>query len=179
MARVKKMADAPWAVEILEEVSSILDQLDIKWWLEAGALLGIYREYRFLPWDDADLDISVLEPANHEAIKQIFINNNYKLFAEGPHQLAFRKRQVIIDISFYTHEDDKIVMYIYGAGTCIQPYELFKNLHDIEFMGKHYPAPHPIPHYLEQRYENWLVPKKEKKPWTYPGETKAFHPELQ
>ncbi|MCD6390775.1 MAG: LicD family protein [Dehalococcoidia bacterium] len=45
-------------IYLLREVVRILDELGITFWLDQGALLGIFRDGRFIPWD-ADIDLSV------------------------------------------------------------------------------------------------------------------------
>jgi len=170
-----RMADTPWAHEILEEGAGILNSLGVTWWLEAGALLGIYREGKLLDHDDPDIDVTILEPANHDEIEKAFLNEGYVLYAHGPHQTVMKKRSVLFDISFYVREEDKVVMFIEDAGTAIQDLHLFDPLGEIEFMGHKYPVPNNIEEYLVKRYGDWKTPKKEKKPWTHPGETLVWH----
>lgn len=166
-----RMRDTPWAHEILKEGADLLDTLSETWWLECGALLGIYREGKLLDHDDPDLDITVLEPADHDKIREQFLNHGYEIYAEGQHQMVLRKRKVLFDISFYRVEDNNLVMEIFGAGRAVQPYSLFSPLGEITFMGRKYPTTNNIEAYLEQRYGDWRTPKTEKRPWTEPGET--------
>lgn len=61
------------AVEILREVKSILDQKNIKYWLDSGTLLGAIRDNHLIPWDN-DIDIGVWHsdlPKVYDAIKGI------------------------------------------------------------------------------------------------------------
>lgn len=165
------MKDTPWAVEILREGADILDKLKVTWWLECGALLGIYREGKLLDHDDPDLDITILEPADHDVIKQAFLDDGFEVFAEGAHQLVMKKRDVLFDISFYQLDGDNLVMDIFGAGKAVQSYTLFNPLGEIPFAGRLYPTTNDVEAYLEQRYGDWRTPKDEKRPWTEPGET--------
>lgn len=171
------MRDTPWAKDILKEAADLMDEVGCTWWLECGVLLGIYREGKLLDHDDPDIDFTVLEPFDHEQIKNHFLDNGYSLFAEGQHQLVMRKRDVLLDISFYTLEDDDLVMSIHGAGKAVQPYYLFNPLGTIEFEDRSYPTTNDIEAYLVQRYGDWKTPKKEKRPWTEPGEHLVWRPE--
>lgn len=171
------MKDTPWAKDILRESADILDSVNETWWLECGVLLGIYREGKFIDHDDPDIDLTVLEPADHDKIRQAFIDKGYELFAEGTHQLVMKKRDVLVDISYYTVEDDDLVMRIHGAGRAVQPHHLFNPLGIVEFEGTVYPTTNDIEAYLTQRYGDWRTPQKEKRPWTEPGEHLVWRPE--
>lgn len=171
------MKDTPWAKDTLKEAADIMNATGAYWWLECGVLLGIYREGKLLDHDDPDIDFTVLEPTDHEKIKRLFLDNDYKLFAEGPHQLVMIKKDVLVDISFYTRESEDLVMRIHGAGRAVQPYALFEPLGEVEFEGRTYPTTNNIEAYLEQRYGDWKTPKKEKRPWTEPGEHMVWQAE--
>lgn len=49
----------------LQDVVSILDECNLKFWLDSGSLLGIVRESRLLP-QDPDIDISLWAGQEHE-----------------------------------------------------------------------------------------------------------------
>lgn len=48
-------------LDILEKISSLCDEYDIAWFIDAGTLLGAARHQGFIPWDD-DVDIAMLRP---------------------------------------------------------------------------------------------------------------------
>ena len=50
-----------WAIELdmLYELDRVCKKLNVKYFLEAGTLLGAARDGLFIPWDD-DIDVSML-----------------------------------------------------------------------------------------------------------------------
>jgi len=52
--------NAKIAYDMLRDVTKILKENNITYWLDFGTLLGAVRENRLLPWDN-DLDISIRE----------------------------------------------------------------------------------------------------------------------
>lgn len=171
------MKNTPWAKDIMKEAAYIMDALDVNWWLECGALLGIYRDGHLIDHDDPDIDFTVLEPADHPKIEEAFVKEGYTVYAQGEHQQVFQKRGVLVDISFYVLENDDLIMRVHGAGRAVQPYSLFNPLGEVEFDGRKYPTTNDVEAYLEQRYGDWWVPQKEKRPWTEPGEHLVWQPD--
>lgn len=171
-----RMKDTPWAKDILNEGADILDSVGVKWWVEAGTLLGIYREGKLLDHDDPDLDVTVQEPADHAKLEVAFLNHGFELLCvPSSHQLALVKKKVIFDINFYERQGENLVMTIFEVGKIIQDYSLFKKLGKYRFNGRDFPTPWPIETYLEKRYEDWRTPKKKKRSFMAPGETKNFY----
>ncbi|MBL7031030.1 MAG: LicD family protein [Candidatus Marinimicrobia bacterium] len=50
--------NAKIAINMLEAVTRIFEDVELKYVLDCGTLLGIYREDRLLPWDN-DMDLSI------------------------------------------------------------------------------------------------------------------------
>ena len=66
-------------LELAIHVGEILDDLNIKWFIENGTLLGAYRNKKFIPHDD-DFDIAILyQNKVEDNIKKDMINIKSKL----------------------------------------------------------------------------------------------------
>jgi lipopolysaccharide cholinephosphotransferase len=54
-------------IEILDEIVTIFNRHNIKYWLDGGTFLGAFRHQGFIPWDD-DLDIDISSKDFQKAI---------------------------------------------------------------------------------------------------------------
>lgn len=52
---------------MLKDVTNLLEENGIEYWLEGGTLFDVIRENRLLPWDN-DMDISILKTRITDAI---------------------------------------------------------------------------------------------------------------
>ena len=59
-----------WAaqIEIIEDIAAVCEKHDIKWYADAGTLLGAVRHGGFIPWDD-DTDIVMMREEYEEFLK--------------------------------------------------------------------------------------------------------------
>lgn len=57
-------------VEALRDIKQILDEADVKYWLDFGTLLGAVRDGKFIPWDN-DIDLGTLPTESHKIIAKI------------------------------------------------------------------------------------------------------------
>jgi len=58
------------AIEVLKNVTSILEEANIQYYLDFGTLLGAIRDNSFIPWDN-DLDITILNEKDFIKIPEI------------------------------------------------------------------------------------------------------------
>jgi len=175
------------ALTMLKRVCDFLDQVQIKYLLEAGTLLGIIRENRLLPWD-TDLDITVsaefLEP---------LLQNRWKLWLHGYRTRIryfkrdmgpFKKNQVrlirVQTTHFFFFKDSSLmdIFIKYKRGDYYEwvvserdpilkraPAHFYDELKRIPFHGSSYCVPKDSEGYLAYHYGNdWKTPVKT---WDY------------
>ena len=170
------------AAKMLRLVTTILEQANIKYSLDAGTLLGIARENRLLPWDtDMDLAIPRSEfPKLRKVLNKIrllgykarikpHIKDDPPLSIKTPRIVKIRDRKYIIrrgklvlDIFIKTKIGEE---YIWAEGkdryvVKTIPAIYLDELSTIEFQGKQYSVPADIDGYLTCRYGDWKTPVK-------------------
>ena len=142
--------NAKIAYDMLRDVTKILKENNITYWLDFGTLLGAVRENRLLPWDN-DLDISIREKDSQKLreilpqIKQIgyrtyerFVTNRYKedliqndisFVKIRNNRFFFFRGRVALDI-FILHGDSKNLYYEERGKKHFTPKELDMILED-------------------------------------------------
>ena len=166
------------ALKLLNEITDILDEHHVKYWLDFGTLLGVVREKRILPWDD-DIDISIFEEDEKvmlEKVLPVIKKARYRAYTirlkedVGPlkegdirsfkirnNRFFFLRGYVKLDIFImYKHQKD---LYWYELG---EPHSLPQNLVSefqmIDFNGKKYRVPKDYDTYLTHHYGDWRTP---------------------
>lgn len=163
MLKIKKQHkfDTKIASKILKELDSIFKELNIKYLLVGGTLLGCIRHGHLMEWDD-DLDLLLLDQA-------AFLNIcNKKIF---------EKRNFETKISYFNKKNLKYFFQIYKdtiqtdlwpsqiapeegvIKTHMGDYLIEKTFpeHIVEFEGHKYPIPKDPYYYLDKNIgnENW------------------------
>lgn len=150
---------------ILEDVASILEKSKIKYWIDGGTLLGLYRDGRLIEFDH-DLDFVIpykeLEKLNLDAFDgyDVFttrINSrliSHDLFREGIGINLFAAYLDKWNINAYgIRDNDKRVIYKTPRKYC-------DKLYHVEYQGRKFPCPNNLDEYLAKKYGDWKVPNK-------------------
>lgn len=93
--------------EALKDISAILTNAQIPWWVDCGTCLGAYRYSGVIPWD-GDIDIAVLAPD--------FANVQHALNQLDP------KKYIVQDWSSRERPDSYMKVYVRKTGTLIDIY---------------------------------------------------------
>lgn len=114
-------------LDILKLVDKICKDNDIKYWLEAGTLLGAVRHKGFIPWDD-DLDIGMLRK-DYEKFIAVFSkygNDKYFLLSKNTDKSYNKNFIKIMSKSYFLIENEK-QFWPTGIYIDIFPFEEFNN----------------------------------------------------
>lgn len=147
------------------KICKIFDKIDIRYFLQTGALLGAIRENDFIHWD-WDVEIAVFTSEFEKKI-DLFINEIKSADFEILHEDR-RSSQLKIDfkgllptettkysINGWSHDKDK---KIYWRKRLKVPDYFWNDLREIELFGKQHLAPYPPEKYLEYHYGDWKTP---------------------
>jgi fukutin len=144
----------------------LLEELEFKYWLSSGTLLGFYREGDFIP-TDTDIDVGVHLTYNAEIAEKVKAKfADFTLIRtidhdNKPMQLAYLDNNgAIFDIYFYYEEGDKLVNHN-EEGVMEKPLNIFE-LAPYETKYGTFPAPKDIEAYLVMRYGDWQTPSNKK-----------------
>lgn len=139
--------------------------------VDAGTLLGIWRDGRLIP-HDTDLDFAIVvdwvKPGKVPALKGI--KEVRTITAKGrPMQRAYLHGDVIVDLYYYwTGIEPCVAVNKSDMGTMRMPLELvdFRKAH--EFEGVTVQIPQDPDAYLEWRYgSSWRIPARSKQSWSH------------
>ena len=159
------------ALEMLKDITDLLDENCIEYWLEGGTLLGIIRENRLLPWDN-DMDISIDEKYYNDILDIIYktkyrvrtreFNKSNDPFIKGMKRIIkvtnrkflFFKGDVTLDIFIKFKKDNKSYWQIGNKKKSV-PAFFYNNLIKYKFNNKEYLVPELYEEYLTYRYGDW------------------------
>jgi len=170
------MPDRKKKLEVLKLTIKVLNRFHLKWWITAGALLGIIREKDFIIWDK-DIDIGL--PAQYlilwDYLIKAFEREGFELLnawevKEQKISLAFQKDNEKLDLYFFFEEGKFAYHYVLGeskgygwkkpdAIANVFPKNLFQKLKEIAFKDISVFVPSDPLIYLRTRYgDAWDVP---------------------
>jgi phosphorylcholine metabolism protein LicD len=158
------------AKQILQEINGIFVELNSKYFIMAGTLLGIIREKDFLP-NEEDMDIGVFGDEKIEEIITLFINKGFTYankFGERGKSLEVRffKDGIQLDIFFFYNHRNKIYCSVFDSdGTDYRlTFDKF-GIIKIPFEDIIVSIPEDPEKYLITQYGgNWKIPKRK---WDY------------
>ena len=171
------------ALKLLNTIGDILDEIGIRYSLDAGTLLGVMRENRLLPWDtDMDLTISAEYvnkiPALIKKIRKAgYITrlrktaHNISCITKGSPRLikiytkrwGFFKDERVMDI-FIKYKQDGFYYWAVDAKQHILqscPQDVLDELIPHEFNHHRHWIPKAWDAYLQRHYGDWRVVRKE------------------
>ncbi len=169
------------AQKMLEDVTTVLEKHNIRYWIDFGTLLGIVRENRLLPWDD-DLDISILADDRekmHNVVMPEIKRMNYRTYSRYQiiddgilkkddfrsfkvrnYMWKFFRGSVALDIFVMYKKDDFFYWREFGKKHKI-PALLLSEFETIEFNNKLYRKPKDHDKFLTYHYGDWRTPNKD------------------
>lgn len=165
---------------LLHDITLILENFNVNYFLEGGTLLGIYRENRLLPWD-SDVDISILsdELTKMSNVFKTLEKNNYRIrirtfekddvhFKKGMTRLikirkkyffGLLKGNVCLEI-FIKYADESNVYWKVSDKTMKAPKIFYEKYSKISFLNKEYSIPFLTEEYLTHKFGDWRTPNK-------------------
>lgn len=174
-----------FAINLLHKVCAQLGQAQVRYYVDAGTLLGIYRDNRLIPWDD-DLDIAVVSSDIHATITAIEAllpelesqtHTTWQLLSLHTHcGFGNVPKGAIRSLKLSTENDSlslpMVDIFIKYVGTEWMDYCLasrgirmpslhINHLDSIVFAGQSLNIPSRVEDYLERHYGDWRTPKKE------------------
>jgi len=165
--RSERIQDDAWA--LLKDTIECLERYNIKYWINWGTLLGLYRDKQFIPWD-TDIDVTCHMEDRWKVINLVepllkklgcFIPKEEVCYPEDRWYIRDMEK---IELNFVEDVGDK---YCYSPerSKLACPKAYIDNLDALDFRERKLPIPSNTAKYLELSYgTNWNIPIKGKKP---------------
>jgi hypothetical protein len=158
--------DKKLSLQMLHELTCILDKHNIKYWLQDGTLLGYYREGNLISHDnDTDIGLFWSDIKSKDVFLEI-LQNDFKLvkikgFKENSLMLTFTKSLQKVDLFFYYKDENKIYHTALGKNWEVVSYSYDPfNVKLINFLGYDFKVPEDELKFIETKYGlDWKTPK--------------------
>lgn len=152
------------AEQNLLDIKGILDELKVIFWLDAGTLLGAYRDKDFCDGDEDDIDLSTwdgyntLRPKIIQKTKEIGFNHLF----DWPSEICLERGGSRVDIFFNAKNGTEAYRHLYSGQNILRylvvPSRYYERLVPYEFKGAEFLIPSPTEEYLELKYGDWKTP---------------------
>ena len=149
------------------KICQILDDLEIRYFLQTGILLGAIRHNGFIPWD-WDVDISVFSNeiiSKTDSVISKIENSGFTIIKSFKEALSYKidfRGQLSEDSTYYTiegwnHDIEKNFFYrdINQIRKLKVPDHFLKNMQKIKLFDRYHLAPSPTEEYLKYQYGDW------------------------
>lgn len=163
---------------IIEYVHEVLNKTNKMFFVDAGTLIGIYRDGQLLKRDmDVDIGIVVKDQNDVIKIRQLMIDNGFYLKIKfciprhGIIQDAFNYDGVRVDMCYFVEEANSDICYVlYGDNRIIKmTFSKIKQTKKYKYKNQEVNIPENSDRYLEERYgKSWLKPDPFFKYWEGP-----------
>lgn len=167
------------ADRLLPKVAKLFERRGIDYCLDGGTLLGLYREGRFLPWDnDIDFFVRGQDAMRIKALKwrlklmgcklqRSYAKDDYGPIKTGDARIfkivtmrEYDGQRLQIDLIF-KYSDDENYHWVIGVKPPVHK-KIHRSFYDafeaLSYKGRDYPVPCKTDDYLTARYGNWRVP---------------------
>jgi len=145
----------------LIEITNILEDLKIKYYLTDGTLLGAVREKDFIPWD-WDVEITVLAESIFPITAKLIESakkNGFNI-ASVDQSISNFKLNLLKNNNKYSLNGLFLEGDYRTRNAYIYPKRFFLSDNEIDFRGKKYPTVSNIEEYLVYQYGDWETPSK-------------------
>ena len=110
-----------YGLPCLEKFNSIMDEANIKYWVDFGTLLGIYRDGKFID-HDFDIDLGMYAKDYNKDIEALLVKNGFKkiraFYAFGKlSEQTWNWNGVLVDLFLYNEEENGGRIFIYNFYT--------------------------------------------------------------
>lgn len=156
----------------LKKLTTIIDELSIKYWIDYGTLLGAYRKHKVID-NDHDLDISILfekEIFNSEMLCEKLSLNYYIMHHSVDSYICLYPKNnsdfnmAHIDIYFWQIEDK--IMKSCTWSEIFTPKHFYDELEFVDLEGIKFQCPRHLEQYLQFRYgEDFQIEKQNFSPF--------------